>query len=185
VADIVPMRTGNYQWTFVGSINGDQINEKFDIADGKFNGVDPIATLQFPTSAGDLGDAPSAAMLGQVIASVSVLDHSSPHEIDETLDAGNAPPAGSLGLVQHVQRVAGATHWPSSLQATAGQLTIQLTQLRGALESGDMGAAMAPAQEAHELEHTLSSQAYGWRAAQANLVAPAMSDDEAAGTDTQ
>src|SRR5689334_20466309 len=36
VADIVPTREGDYQWTFVGSINEDQVNDKFDSADGKF-----------------------------------------------------------------------------------------------------------------------------------------------------
>jgi hypothetical protein len=48
VADIVPTREGDYQWTFVGTINEDQINERFDSADGKFNGVEAASALQFP-----------------------------------------------------------------------------------------------------------------------------------------
>jgi hypothetical protein len=43
VADILPTREGDYQWTFVGSINGDQVNEKFDTADGKFDAVQQAA----------------------------------------------------------------------------------------------------------------------------------------------
>jgi hypothetical protein len=62
VADIVPTREGDYQWTFVGSINGDQINEKFDTADGKFNAVEPITGLQFPVSSADVGQAATAAV---------------------------------------------------------------------------------------------------------------------------
>ena len=48
VADIVPTRDGDYQLTFTGNINGDQVNERFDTADGKFNKVEPITALQFP-----------------------------------------------------------------------------------------------------------------------------------------
>src|ERR671934_2496596 len=48
VADILPTRAGDYQWTFVGSIGDDKIGEKFDSADGKFNGVEPSTRLQFP-----------------------------------------------------------------------------------------------------------------------------------------
>jgi hypothetical protein len=53
VADIVPTRDGDYQWTFVGAINGDQINEKFDTADGKFDKVNPATALQFPQALPD------------------------------------------------------------------------------------------------------------------------------------
>jgi hypothetical protein len=47
-ADIVPTRVGDYVWTFVGSINADQVNEKFDSADGKFDGVSAATNLEFP-----------------------------------------------------------------------------------------------------------------------------------------
>jgi hypothetical protein len=60
VADIVPTREGDYQWTFVGTINEDQINEKFDSADGKFNGVGPISDLQFPVTTADASQAAAA-----------------------------------------------------------------------------------------------------------------------------
>jgi hypothetical protein len=53
VADIVPTRDGDYQWTFVGSINGDQVNERFDTADGKFDKVNPATALQFPQALPD------------------------------------------------------------------------------------------------------------------------------------
>ena len=48
VADIVPTRDGDYQWTFTGSIGDDQVNDTFDTADGKFNAIQPVAGLQFP-----------------------------------------------------------------------------------------------------------------------------------------
>ena len=55
VADIVPTREGDYQWTFVGSINDDQVNEKFDTADGKFGGAEPLTGLEFPQALPDPG----------------------------------------------------------------------------------------------------------------------------------
>jgi hypothetical protein len=53
VADIVPTRAGDYQFSFVGAINEDQVNERFDSADGKFNGVEAATTLQFPQTLPD------------------------------------------------------------------------------------------------------------------------------------
>jgi hypothetical protein len=84
VADIVPTRDGDYQWTFVGSINGDQINERFDTADGKFDKVNPATALQFPQALPDPGqesaavnaaqsDAQSARMLAMAGIGVGVL----------------------------------------------------------------------------------------------------------------
>jgi hypothetical protein len=53
VADILPTRDGDYQWTFTGAIGADQINEKFDTADGKFNKVQLATELQFPLAVPD------------------------------------------------------------------------------------------------------------------------------------
>ena len=61
VADVLPTRAGDYQWMFTGDINGNQVNETFDTADGKFNAVEPATALQFPVQLGD--PAQSAAML--------------------------------------------------------------------------------------------------------------------------
>lgn len=53
LADIVPTRVGDYQWIFSGSINGDQVNETFDTADGKFDAVQAPTALQFPAALPD------------------------------------------------------------------------------------------------------------------------------------
>jgi hypothetical protein len=53
VADMLPTRAGDYQWTFVGSIGDVQINDKFDTADGKFNKVESASALEFPVSLPD------------------------------------------------------------------------------------------------------------------------------------
>jgi hypothetical protein len=78
-ADIVPTRAGDYIWTFSGSIGDDQINEKFDSADGKFDSVQAATDLEFPLAAPDpaqvtteLQSARSASQLAQTIGFVGV-----------------------------------------------------------------------------------------------------------------
>jgi hypothetical protein len=79
VADILPTRDGDYQWTFSGSIGDDQINERFDTADGKFNKVEANTVLQFPVAAPDpaqvnaeVQSARSAAQSAQTIGYLGV-----------------------------------------------------------------------------------------------------------------
>jgi hypothetical protein len=68
VADIVPTREGDYIWTFTGSINGDPVNDAFDTADGKFNGVESISALQFPQALADPSQGIAAAQAAQADA---------------------------------------------------------------------------------------------------------------------
>jgi hypothetical protein len=84
VADIVPTRAGDYQWSFTGDINGNPVNETFDTADGKFDGVQPQGALQFPLPLADpaqtaasvqaaQADAQSARTLAYIGIAVGVL----------------------------------------------------------------------------------------------------------------
>jgi hypothetical protein len=84
LADIVPTRAGDYQWIFTGSINGNQVNETFDTADGKFDGVQSPTALQFPLQLADpaqsgagvqaaAAEAQSARMLAYAGIGVGVL----------------------------------------------------------------------------------------------------------------
>jgi hypothetical protein len=79
VADILPTRDGEYQWTFNGSLGDDKISEKFDTADGKFNKVEAATTLEVPVAApdpvqanADLQAARSTAQSAQTLAMVGV-----------------------------------------------------------------------------------------------------------------
>lgn len=67
-ADVVPTRVGDYQWMFSGTIGDDNINETFDTADGKFNGVEPAAALEFPVQLGDPAQNVAAAQNAQADA---------------------------------------------------------------------------------------------------------------------
>jgi hypothetical protein len=68
VADLLPTRDGDYQWIFSGNINGDQVNETFDTADGKFDKVEPQTALQFPLALGDPAQTTSAIQAAQADA---------------------------------------------------------------------------------------------------------------------
>ncbi|GIV96545.1 MAG: hypothetical protein KatS3mg057_1202 [Herpetosiphonaceae bacterium] len=47
-ADVVPTREGDYRFHIFGTIEDLQIDETFDSADRRFNGVQPVTTIQFP-----------------------------------------------------------------------------------------------------------------------------------------
>jgi hypothetical protein len=65
VADLVPTRAGDYQFIFTGTINGEQVNETFDSADGKFDGVEPLAGVEFPLAAPEPAQTAAAAQAAQ------------------------------------------------------------------------------------------------------------------------
>jgi len=65
VTEVLPTRTGDYQFSFVGTINGDQINERFDSADGKFDSIKPATEIQFPVALPDPASSITAVQQAQ------------------------------------------------------------------------------------------------------------------------
>jgi hypothetical protein len=65
IAHVMPTRVGDYRFVFTGSINGDSVNETFDSADGKFNGVEAPTAVQFPVQIGDPAQTATAAQAAQ------------------------------------------------------------------------------------------------------------------------
>ncbi len=61
-ADVVPTKEGDYRFRFFGTIEGTQIDETFDSADGKFDGVKSSQAILFPV------DATTAAQLAPASA---------------------------------------------------------------------------------------------------------------------
>jgi hypothetical protein len=58
--DVLPTRPGAYVFTFSGTIEGQQINERFESGPGRFNDVEAATAVQFPVtepSAGELQQA--------------------------------------------------------------------------------------------------------------------------------
>ena len=77
LADILPTRDGDIQFTFKGTIGDDQVNEQFDSADGKFDKIAPTTDLQFPVAAPDpvqvnaeLQSARSAVATAQTVGTI-------------------------------------------------------------------------------------------------------------------
>jgi hypothetical protein len=61
-ADLIPTRAGSYVFTFTGTIDGQNVNEKFESGPGRFNDVITATDLQFPVAN------PSASQLQQQLA---------------------------------------------------------------------------------------------------------------------
>ncbi len=55
-ASLIPTATGDYQFHFVGTIGTTKIDETFNSAQGKFNPVEPVNDLQFPSKEPSNGD---------------------------------------------------------------------------------------------------------------------------------
>jgi len=65
IANLMPTRVGDYRFVFTGTINGDAVNETFDSADGKFDGVQSAASVQFPVQLGDPAQLAAAIQAAQ------------------------------------------------------------------------------------------------------------------------
>jgi len=68
VAPLVPTRAGDYQFTFLGAIDGDPVDELFDSAIGGFRGVEPVADMQFPVRLGEPAQVATALREAQLAA---------------------------------------------------------------------------------------------------------------------
>jgi hypothetical protein len=55
-ADVIPTRPGAYLFTFSGTIEGQQINERFESGPGRFNDVEAATAVQFPVSEPSAGE---------------------------------------------------------------------------------------------------------------------------------
>lgn len=71
IANVMPTRVGDYRFVFSGNINGDAVNETFDSADGKFNGVENLSAVQFPVQLGDPAQNAAAIQAAQADAQSS------------------------------------------------------------------------------------------------------------------
>lgn len=65
MANVMPTRVGDYRFVFTGNINGDAVNETFDSADGKFDGVQSASAVQFPVQLGDPAQSAAAVAAAQ------------------------------------------------------------------------------------------------------------------------
>jgi uncharacterized protein YcnI len=133
---------------------------------------------EHPASAGRLTAAPlspaevtQVATVGQVTATIALLDNSAFHDLEESIEAGSIP-AGSLGKVRRARLVTAAVRWPEPLRENAHKLLKELGHLYEAIEAGNVAAAVEPAKEVHELEHDLSQATYAWLADLTGLATP-------------
>ncbi len=70
-ADVVPTKEGDYRFRFFGAVEGTQIDETFDSADGKFDGVKSSQAILFP------GDAPISSQFAPTASAPAIAAGSS------------------------------------------------------------------------------------------------------------
>jgi hypothetical protein len=75
-ADVIPTQAGTYIFTFAGTIEGNQVNQRFESGPGRFNNVETTDRLQFPvaipagaTLAGSVQEAEARAAAAEARAS--------------------------------------------------------------------------------------------------------------------
>ncbi|MBI4213714.1 MAG: hypothetical protein HY534_05325 [Chloroflexi bacterium] len=61
VAHFMPTRSGTYLFNFTGTIEGQQISERFESGPGRFNDVEAVDALQFPDRVPPANEAARAA----------------------------------------------------------------------------------------------------------------------------
>jgi len=72
LADFIPTRAGNYSFTFVGTIDGHPIDERFDSADGAFSSVRPVAEMEFPPHVVGVSEATAVSTRALAAAGVGI-----------------------------------------------------------------------------------------------------------------
>lgn len=114
-ADLLPTREGDYRFRFFGAIDGQEVNETFDSADKKFNGVESIRGIQFPAPAAS--PAPAQVAPGPPAAAAGAAAAPSPATqaaLDNAQTLGMAGvAAGILALVISLSALARSRPRPS------------------------------------------------------------------------
>jgi len=76
----MPTATGSYTFHFFGTINGEQVDQRFESGPGRFDDVQDVSALQFPNKlpdpaaiGGDVRSAQSAANQGRILGAVGLV----------------------------------------------------------------------------------------------------------------
>jgi hypothetical protein len=107
VADFVPTRPGAYIFTFTGSIEDQQVNQRFESGPGRFNDVEPVQELQFPEQ---VPPANEAARIAQAASSDAALVQTEVNRARLIAFAGLA--VGLVGILLAVAALAVASRRP-------------------------------------------------------------------------
>lgn len=99
VADFIPTKAGAYTFRYFGTIDGVNVNEKFDSGPGRFNDVENTATLQFPVKVPSNGELAAQGSQG-----VEQAPAASQADVQKALDEADSARqtgmvVGGLGLI--------------------------------------------------------------------------------------
>jgi hypothetical protein len=94
-ARFIPTRTGTYFFRFFGTIEGTEVNERFESGPGRFNDIQSTTDLQFPTKVPT--NAELAADIRQVEGNETAGNATTSPDVQQALD--RADRAQTIGLV--------------------------------------------------------------------------------------
>ncbi len=107
-ADFIPTASGQYEFHFLGTIEGMLLDERFESGPGRFDDVQPANTIQFPVSAASTREL-EAAVRGALESAQSAEDHAlnaidDANSVREEVSAANTLAiagiaVGALGIV--------------------------------------------------------------------------------------
>lgn len=97
-ADIIPTKSGAYNFHFSGTINGDAIDEKFESGPGRYNDVEDPSKIQFPATSAVT--APSNDQVSQIVRQVNAQELALNEALETARTARTIGYAGALiGLI--------------------------------------------------------------------------------------
>ncbi len=90
-ADLFPTKTGTWVFRFYGTIEGSQVEEKFESGPGRFNDVQPKSDLQFPVKEPSIGELAAQVQKagGQPVEAAAATTNPSP-DVQRALDKADS-----------------------------------------------------------------------------------------------
>lgn len=101
-AELIPTKTGTWAFRFFGTIDGQQIDERFESGPGRFNDVQATADLQFPTKVPSISELAAQVERGAPAETAQTPAQSA--EVQKALDRADSARTmgialGSIGIV--------------------------------------------------------------------------------------
>ncbi|MFN8471652.1 MAG: hypothetical protein U0822_05480 [Anaerolineae bacterium] len=132
VADVVPTKEGDYRFHFFGAIEGTPIDEMFDSADGKFDGVQSPQAILFP---GDASSATQPAAAVPAAVNAVAAQPTAPPAANAVAAQSVPPPAANASAAQSVP--------PAAANASASQPALAAPANVSAAQPANTAAVVA------------------------------------------
>ncbi len=105
-----------------------------------------------------------------MVGTLNLLDDVGFHELNETIDAAEIAPAGTVGTIRTALRAVATTAWPDDLDADAAEFQAKLSSFLVMLEMDESGSVLVDSSlVAHDGYHDFTDIGWTFLADQAGL----------------